>query len=297
MTESTKTKAIARRVLQYIRENPEIRSNDEELTCKIAEILRDLNWKHYFPKDIEEYFERYIYDVFHTNRRLSLQLEELDKKLSRTINIEPFHCPLNGGGSSTSPTELIVAGGSSNSAIEKGRKQSDTILKKWLENSSKVHIIDPYIFKRSHSKKETKDESLVLDRKYIEDLLDVIGRDKEVDFIYKSKISGDTKISPTIANIVETSISKQNLKAKFWVAPDLHDRIWISEDSKGNTSAKVLGTSRDGIGKRPTYILDMPPEDIREYWKYVKHLKEISQKNNSRPTHYKPENTKKTENS
>ena len=130
MTELTKAKVIARRVLQYIRENPEIRSNDEDLTCKIAEILRDQHWRHYFPRDIEEYLDRYLYEISHTNHRLSAQLEELNKKLSRTRDIEPFHCPLNGEGNGTSPVELIVAGGSSNSAFEKGRKQSDTTLKK-----------------------------------------------------------------------------------------------------------------------------------------------------------------------
>jgi hypothetical protein len=47
-----------------------------------------------------------------------------------------------------------------------------------------------------------------------------------------------------------------------------HDRVWIIDDRRGY----LVGTSFGGIGKKLSFILDLPREDLQELWKYLESM-------------------------
>ena len=178
---------------------------------------------------------------------------------------------------STSAIDLIISGTSSTLSPEKGQKEAGHALKKWLENAKEVVIIDPYIFKRSSNSDESDDDRATKDSSHISRLVDTVGTVKNITFIYgfaekKSKI-----ISLGIAEKIANALRKPGFKVKYYCAKNLHDRVWIKTDSAGMTSAKVIGTSWDGIGNRPTYIIDMDDNDLSQYMNYVRYLIQTSE--------------------
>lgn len=246
---------------------------------KTAELLNKIDWLC----EQQEYIDRKI-DI--SNQSI---IEVIRNELSEQKGV----CRLNDSNSKDRIFELIVAGGPSWESREKGKSEADDYLETWIKSSNELIIADPFLFKRERvdGEEETEDVTRHRDQLYADTLLDVIGSKKKVEFIYKGnpekKNGGPTKVTQGVANRIADRLSALELRTTFHVVEDLHDRVWLKKDAKNIWTAKVIGTSRGGIGKRPTYIIDMSPSDCAKYFEYIHYLRNISQKSHERPIDYK----------
>jgi hypothetical protein len=223
--------------------------------------------------------------------RIDRQLADLSEKIASN------GCRYqNGGTSDGANTQLITTGGPSVSAVVKGKAEAREELGGWLADAEEAIIIDPYLFKRSQNG-ESSDETERLDREYANQILAILGtKVKKIRFIYKGTYRDH--ISPSVASFFATEVRKRGIAPLYTPArDDLHDRVWLKKDTKGRWAAKVIGTSLDGIGRRPTYIVDMPSDDIEKYNAYVHHLISLSNVSSESPTTLPPARKKRVSNS
>lgn len=173
---------------------------------------------------------------------------------------------------------------------EKGRKFAVGTLMSCFHNASEATVIDPFIFRRSQGYQEEPELTKTLDAAHAQAqaILDILGKKDVVHFYYKA-ISGHakTKVSTGVADYIEKNIGGNIKKFVFHVVNDLHDRVWIRKTRNDVDSAKVVGTSLDGIGKRPTYLIDMPSTDLPAFITYVKSLSLVAQTDTNRPMNFK----------
>jgi len=55
-----------------------------------------------------------------------------------------------------------------------------------------------------------------------------------------------------------------------YVGEEVHDRVWFwFEEENSEPQGVVVGTSFNGLGKHFTFVLDLPKEDAREFWKHL----------------------------
>jgi len=246
----------------------------------------------------------YQYEILNQLNNINKKQSDLDSiikempsvlgdEISRGIRSVGHSCPLIGSQSSNTPVELIVNGGASVTAKERGKNQADEALSSWLQDAVEVIAIDPFLFKREKTAdhNETTEDTSNYDVDYADALLGIFGTNKTIKFIYKGNPSknegGPTKVSQGVANRVADQVTSKKLKVTFHVVEDLHDRVWLKRDGKERWHGKVIGTSRGGIGRRPTYIIDMPQADINNYLPYVTHLISMSQQSHERPIDFK----------
>jgi len=227
-------------------------------------------------------------------------LEELDKGFNRPA----ITCRMRDDDGLAGIAQLIVTGGPSLQAVERGREQADNFLSIWLEDADEVTILDPFLFKREKPFQDEVESDAVrqaAEHRHADELLALLGKNKRVNFIYRGNPNkgdgGPQKVTQGVANRIADQLDVLALKATFYVVEDLHDRVWMKLDKKGCWNANVVGTSRGGIGKRPTYILPMGPNDCGEYIKYVHHLMSRAQKSNERPIDFKKPRANKVSNS
>lgn len=260
---------------------------------------QEIGWRNYYNHMIFRRLEdinKKQNDLESSVKNISSLLEDVVLREIRSIG---GSCPLSGSQSSNSPIELIVDGGPSITAKARGKRQADEALGDWLRDAVEVVAIDPFLFKRekAHGHSETAEETAKYDIDYADALLDVFGARKSIKFIYKGNPSksegGPTKVSQGVANRIADQLAARKLKATFHVVEDLHDRVWLKCDAKKRWQGKVIGTSRGGVGRRPTYIIDMTQNDVSNYWSYVDNLIKVSQQSHERPIDFKKIRTKR----
>ena len=247
---------------------------------------------------LEDRYERLEDQVGASTSRI---LDELNRGFSRP----EITCRMRDDDVSGAISKLIVSGGPSFEAIERGRTEADDFLSKWVEDAEEITILDPYLFKRERPRHdevaETDEERLAAEYSYADELLALLGKRKRINFIYRGNPEkgdgGPLKVTQGVANRIADRLADLELKATFFVVEDLHDRVWMKLDKKGRWHAKVVGTSRGGIGRRPTYILSMEPEDCGEYLTFVHSLMARAQKSHERPIDFKKPKPKKVSNS
>lgn len=231
-----------------------------------------------------------------SNDAVSKQLQALAE------SPQPF-CALRESEGEGGYTKLIISGGPSLAANSGGKREHDAHLREWLDDAVEVIAIDPFLFKRErgNGKHESDEERDHLNHAYADALLDVVGSDRVVSFIYRGNPSkdegGPIKVTQGVANRIADRLGELALKANFYVVEDLHDRVWLKKKKSNVWSGRVIGTSRGGIGSRPTYMIDMSDDDIGDYWPYVEHLKRSAQLSHERPIDFKKAPPKKTSNS
>lgn len=117
-------------------------------------------------------------------------------------------------------------------------------LKSWLRDCELLEIADPYFFSLGAYKKNPE----VLIERFQEILPD--GMQRIVIFHRpkpaKSLFEGFSEV-----------MRKRNVRTQFFRTEGLHDRVWI----KNGNSAKVVGTSFNGLGNKLAFILDLPSAD------------------------------------
>lgn len=260
---------------------------------EVLGLEQEIGWRKYYHHIIF----RQLDDINKKQNDLESSVKDISSALEggvlREIRSIGNSCPLNRSQSSNNPIELIVDGGPSTTAKARGKSQADKALSDWLRAAVEVIAIDPFLFKRekAHGHSETPEEAAKCDVDYADELLDIFGAKKSIKFIYKGNPSksdgGPTKVSQGVANRIADQLAVRELKATFHVVEDLHDRVWLKLDAKKGWQGKVIGTSRGGIGRRPTYIIDMTQDDVRNYRLYVDHLISVSQQSHERPIDFK----------
>lgn len=225
---------------------------------------------------------------------------ELNKQFDRST----ISCRFREENMSAGIAQFIVSGGPSPEAIEQGRIEADENLSMWLKDAAEVTILDPYLFKREKPRSdeiETDVEREKAECRHADELLTLVGRNKRVNFIYRGNPDkgegGPHKVTQGVANRISDRLEETGLQSTFFVVEDLHDRVWMKRDGKNRWHAKVIGTSRGGIGKRPTYIIDMHAKDCERYLKFVKSLMARAQTSHERPIDFKKPRPKRVSNS
>jgi hypothetical protein len=265
----------------------------KEIYIEALDLEHEIEWRRYYHHEIFRQLE----DINKKQNDFDSSIKEISSTLGdgilREIRSIGHSCPLIGSQSSNGPIELIVNGGPSTTAKERGKNQADEALSDWLRDAVEVVAIDPFLFKRekTHGHSETAEETAKYDVDYADALLDIFGTNRAIKFIYKGNPSknegGPTKVSQGVANRIADQLATKKLKVTFHVVEDLHDRVWLKRDAKERWHGKVIGTSRGGIGRRPTYIIDMTQSDVSNYHPYVTHLISASQQSHERPIDFK----------
>lgn len=252
---------LSRRLWEVLSHRDEVRSNIAR------ELLHSLEKRRWLDSEVLTQLSA-----------IKEQMAENAIQIERCLNQER-QCVLQSQGSETNNLGFIIRGGETTEANLKGRLMADKILAQWLLDAKEVIAIDPYLFKRSQSAgkvKETTEVALAADEAYADELLAVLGKNKTVRLIYATQAGvdgrGTVKVSSGVADRINNQLNVLGLKASFYAVDNLHDRVWLKLDKHGKWTARVVGTSRDGIGKRPTYIIEMDDKDCTEYRSYVDYL-------------------------
>lgn len=252
---------LSRRLWEVLSHRDEVRSNIAR------ELLHSLEKRRWLDSEVLTQLSA-----------IKEQMAENAIQIERSLNQER-QCVLQSQGSETNNLGFIIRGGETTEANLKGRLMADKILAQWLLDAKEVIAIDPYLFKRSQSAgkvKETTEVALAADEAYADELLAVLGKNKTVRLIYATQAGvdgrGTVKVSSGVADRINNQLNVLGLKASFYAVDNLHDRVWLKLDKHGKWTARVVGTSRDGIGKRPTYIIEMDDKDCTEYRSYVDYL-------------------------
>jgi hypothetical protein len=141
---------------------------------------------------------------------------------------------------------------------EQGPKVAQNTLKEIIVGATSILVTDPFFF---HVPGDTNTEA------YIADIFKVLPLSslKQLTIIHSKP--KDTSAIPIFKESLPTSI-----KLKLLRDSSIHDRIWIVNENK----AYLVGTSFGGLGRKYSFILPLPDEDLVEFNKWVS--KRIEQK-------------------
>lgn len=127
-------------------------------------------------------------------------------------------------------------------------------LKSSIQNAVKLTICDPYLF---HTPK-TLTES-----EYIAQLLSVLPLETllELTIFYQA---------PNSRNSYREFKNRlpEHILLRGFINDSIHDRVWIVDD----IHAFAVGTSFGGIGKRYSFLLDLPQDDLRDFRAFLDEL-------------------------
>jgi hypothetical protein len=145
----------------------------------------------------------------------------------------------------SSAMAMVVAEGEPNI----GRKM---ILRR-IVNAKELIICDPYYFYYYSIDELKYIEDLIstIPKKYLQTLVIFCKRPKSSTIIRNFKKSLDPKV-----------------KLQVYEVNDIHDRVWIKDSSK----SYIVGTSFGGIGKKVTFILNLPKKDLQEFLQLLKEI-------------------------
>ena len=249
---------------------------DEELRQLIFEIQRlqernDVNESSRIEifKSLDRLFDRTLDRIspFYGRKRyreeyfdsIHRHLDQLESKISN-IDFSGRECAFKGkeiiGRFPQFLTALddIAASHSGQKTLEKG-------FEGWFTSGTAV-VLDPYIFSNG-----PQDETL-----YCNGVVDIIGPDADrIDFYFNKK-----KYNKAVADKIFQGLNNLKIRTfNFYQCRNIHDRVWMHHPdttinlSKSGWKGRVIGASINGVGKRPTYVIEMPKIDVEAYSDYV----------------------------
>jgi hypothetical protein len=191
-------------------------------------------------------------------------LNRLERKLNRLHPGEQAVCYFSQDGAERFPQFLT--------ALNDVKAQSDGKsgfvghFKDWFSTHKRGVIVDPYIFTSANENESD----------YCKGVVEILGGELErIDFYYSAK-----DFVPSIAQKICTDLIKsKDRDFNFYACPNIHDRVWLRHYQVTDTpkadawEARVVGASVNGICIRPTYVVDMLPEDAKNYSKYLGNLR------------------------
>ena len=128
-----------------------------------------------------------------------------------------------------------------------GRSQAVESLRGFIGDAEKITICDPYFFSATE-----KDRA-----GYIEYIHDLIPLKCEKLEIY----TNPNNIQEKMIISIENSLKK---KLRVYGTEGIHDRVWLA-DSHSKRRGCVVGTSLNGIGKKISFILRLPKNDVNDF--------------------------------
>lgn len=147
-------------------------------------------------------------------------------------------------------TRLLMIGGQ--------RKEPLKDLRQWIKGASRLVIADPYFMHGDPtswnwsgiSDKEKKKRA----KEYAEEIKTVFGDVKTVEIFH---LPGPPReVSTAMRKVV---FAQRNVQ--YFPTTEIHDRVWI----KDGEDARIVGTSFGGIGRKLSFMLDLPDEDRKEF--------------------------------
>jgi len=151
----------------------------------------------------------------------------------------------------------------------RGREEGNNKLSRWLKDASTLTVVDPY-FVTPGGYRNAEDYSEALEIIFAPAL-------KELEVFFNSDYREEQ-----VANWLNEAIKNKRVSRTFYATKEIHDRIWIKErKDDGAFFAKVIGCSFHNLGRKPTYILDLPNSDLDEYMKHLRFLRGQSEVSHS----------------
>ena len=139
-------------------------------------------------------------------------------------------------------------------------------LRLWLKGAKRLTIADPYFThgdptswrwpQLTDAEKKNKAEE------YAVEVAQVLGAVEEVDIF---SLPGAPKELRTALK----KIALKNRKGKEIETTEIHDRVWI----KDGEDARIVGTSFGGIGRKLSFIVELPQQDRIEFQAHLARIK------------------------
>ena len=191
-------------------------------------------------------------------------LNRLEKKLDRYHSDQQGACYFSQEGASRFPQLLTAL--NDVKAQSNGKNEFIEHFKDWFSTKQRGVIVDPYIFTFANE----------IESDYCQGVVEILGDTLERIDIYYS----ESKYEPSVAKKIFTDLNKTKIRDfNFYACPNIHDRVWmrhyqVTDTPKADAwEARVVGASVNGIRIRPTYVVDMPPVDAKNYSKYLGNLR------------------------
>ena len=123
-------------------------------------------------------------------------------------------------------------------------------LRRRLADKQYIVIVDPYLL----NLKEDHQVELFLELLRDKSRIDIYTRKKSIRQSALKRLKEESRADIYIA----------------YVGEEVHDRVWFwFEEENSEPQGVVVGTSFNGLGKHFTFVLDLPKEDAREFWKHL----------------------------
>lgn len=200
------------------------------------------------------------------------RLRDIEAKLDELLS-RPTGCNLSRESAQQFPSFMtsLTAINDGNLAVARTKFRSHQ--SKWLADAVRCVVVDPYVF---HPASETPAD-------YVAGLVEIIGPHADrVDFYFSAATD---RYKPAVAAGVHAGLvaSYKGSKVRrfaYYDCRDMHDRVWLQHTSCVDDppyvgwSARVVGSSVNGVRKRPTYVVDMEQDDANDYAKYLKNVRD-----------------------
>lgn len=207
------------------------------LQDKIIKLIRDERFRNCRLRN-RFFYEDILFEILCMINNIRDNIEKNNKS--------DYVCPFGNIGNDNDYINMMIAPNSI-----KGKNK----LNEFIKNAKQLIIIDPFIYT------EKVNEFFVGSNHNLKSLVDV-------KVIYDKKKEGysDTNKSVFEAGIIN-SIKPNKCKVQSFDSELIHDRLWIKDKKEG----LVLGTSLKSIkGKRASFILDLPGEDLTDILEFLK---------------------------
>jgi hypothetical protein len=143
---------------------------------------------------------------------------------------------------------MVIAQGDPNPGVD--------LLKKRMANAKELIICDPYFFFYDPIHKS--------ENEYVKEITSILPNKKLNDLtIYCKKPK-----SPSIIKNLKSQISPK-VDCHVYAVNDIHDRVWIKDATRG----LLVGTSFGGLGKKVTFIINLPKKDLVDFLELLDGLK------------------------
>ncbi|MEM7727300.1 MAG: hypothetical protein AAF208_13170 [Cyanobacteria bacterium P01_A01_bin.45] len=136
------------------------------------------------------------------------------------------------------------------------KEGNQKLITEFIDSATSIVICDPFFF---HVPKGCKA------KEYVQEILSVLPIDSLLELeIYHKNPGTQDGLKEFRKNI------PSNILFHTFLTDVIHDRVWIVDNAK----AYAVGTSFGGLGKRLSFILDLPTADLTEFKKHLDNIKQ-----------------------
>lgn len=205
-------------------------------------------WRHFRRERLEPWLEDIAY---HRISRLERKVDELLERPNTAS------CRFSGDDSRAIARFLTEVG-------ETGRSEAVRYLRDCLAGARQLMICDPY-FLQPYGRLPKSE--------YLAAIADVLPQQlAQIELFVKPR-----KRDAEIAGRFNELCKARNIKLTCRKTDAIHDRVWIVDSAR----AYVVGTSFNGLGNKCAFILDLPDEDMKGFFREVGLVREQTTRSKS----------------